>query len=646
MARTLTFHRLELITKKGVSAYDFSYGLNVLTGDYATGKSSMFELIKFALGSRSAELMPDIRRNLEAATLEVTVGRARLRMTRTHGSNTVSVTMRSGSNEAWTAAAGGRLPRAAIRLLELLEFPVLRLPRRSGPASEPITFFDLYRYVYLPQADVNSSVAGHANRMLERKRRAVFEIAYGLRDEEIQNLEVKAAELRRTKDELSRSAATVRKFMSDTGTPDLADLDREEASARTALVEADSRLTQARSLGRKAFGEDQGALRNRLGRLRTAAADLEAEYLALEIAVEKKRSLVAQLELDENAEIRTAYAAGSLSGLEFAQCPRCLQSVRERVDIPPHHCLLCGQPQDFGLESDDLEDRLSRLRNQRTEAEDLVAQDERRLQLVMRELVVTRGQLNEAASELEEQAEPHRLLPSLDMTAEAATSRELARARLRGIERDRDLWSKYEDMVAQTTSLQEEIDKCDSDAARLIQTLRENRFRLAEFGTIFDNEVRGLGLVGHQNSGIDEKSYLPVINGDTFDDLSVSGARKTLANVSYYLANLSMALNDSEILMPSAILLDSPRTSLGNTAGDVNAGWRLYYRMHVLALASPDCQLIVADNGLPEIPQNIRRSFLRATNIIELTYEQPLLRDIGHPGRENVETVGSTATTR
>src|SRR5487761_14938 len=104
MARTLTFHRLELITKKGVSAYDLSYGLNVLTGDYATGKSSMFELIKFALGSRSAELMPDIRRNLEAATLEVTVGRARLRMTRTHGSNTVSVTMRSGSNEAWTAA--------------------------------------------------------------------------------------------------------------------------------------------------------------------------------------------------------------------------------------------------------------------------------------------------------------------------------------------------------------------------------------------------------------------------------------------------------------------------------------------------------------------------------------------------------------
>jgi hypothetical protein len=367
--------------------------------------------------------------------------------------------------------------------------------------------------------------------------------------------------------------------------------------------------------------------------------------LALEISVEKKRGLVAQLELDENAEIRAAHAAGSLSGLEFAQCPRCLQSIRDRDDIPVNHCLLCGQSQDLAAADVDLEGRLSRLRDQRSEAEDLLTQDERRLQLITRELVTVRGELNEVASELEEQAEPHRLLPSLDMSTEAATSRELARARLRDVERDRDLWSKYEDMLAKIVTLQVEIDKCEHDAAQRRQTLQENRTRLTDLGTIFDEEVRELGLVGYQNSGIDETSYLPIINGDTFDDLSVSGARKTLANVSYYLANLSMTLSDSEILMPSAVVLDSPRTSLGNTPGDVHAGWRLYYRMHLLALASPNCQLIVADNGLPAIPRNMRHAFMEATNVIELSYERPLLCDIGHPGRENVETVGSLTTT-
>jgi hypothetical protein len=200
-------------------------------------------------------------------------------------------------------------------------------------------------------------------------------------------------------------------------------------------------------------------------------------------------------------------------------------------------------------------------------------------------------------------------------------------------------------MLQGIASLQGSAEGCEGEAASKRLELEENRGRIAELGALFDEEVRALGLVGYQNSGIDEKSYLPTINGDRFDQLSVSGARKTLANVSYYLANLSMALNDQQILMPSAAILDSPRTSLGNTPGDIHTGWRLYYRMHLMALASSGCQLIVADNGLPEIPRNMRPVFMRNTNIIELSYERPLLSHVRHPGRENVETVGTPAMT-
>ena len=54
--------------------------------------------------------------------------------------------------------------------------------------------------------------------------------------------------------------------------------------------------------------------------------------------MEKGRD-VAQLELDEEGEVRSRLALSSLSGLEFAKCPRCLQSVREK-DVPAGHCLL------------------------------------------------------------------------------------------------------------------------------------------------------------------------------------------------------------------------------------------------------------------------------------------------------------------
>jgi hypothetical protein len=79
-----------------------------------------------------------------------------------------------------------------------------------------------------------------------------------------------------------------------------------------------------------------------------------------------------------------------------------------------------------------------------------------------------------------------------------------------------------------------------------------------------------------------------------------------------------------------------------NSLDYVLASWRVYYRMHVLALASSACQLIVADNGLPDIQDSqMRRVFMRATNIIDLSYDQPLLKDVPHPGRGKVETVGS-----
>lgn len=639
MARRLTFHQLELRTKSGNTTYRFRHGLNIVTGDYATGKSSMFELIKYALGSRSAEIMPDIKRNLESVTLEVTVGENRLQVTRALGSNSLAVLTSEGTSEIWTATQG-RNPRAAIQLLTVLDFPVMRLPRRSGPADEPLTFFDLYRYVYLPQADVNSSVAGHANNMVDRKRKAIFEVAYGLIDSEIEDLEVRAAKLKRVREDLRKATDAVRKFMQDTGTPDAEALDRDEESATAALAEAQGRLLDARILGQMALGDDQKFLRQRLGRLRAAANDLESELLALEISIEKKQSIIAQLHLDEGAEIRSAYAVGSLSGLEFSQCPRCLQSVREKA-VTPNHCLLCGQSQDLVPADSDLEARIGRLHDQRQEAEELLVYDERNKQLVFRELATIREELYEVAGELEEQAEPDRLLPSLDMSAEAATSRELARGRLRDIERDRDVWSKFDEMIRDIASLEDQIQECEASAKRRRQALEENRVRIVELGTLFDQEVRGLRLAGYQNSGIDEKSYLPVINGDTFNELSVSGARKTLANVSYYLANLTMALADDEILMPSTVILDSPRTSLGNTSGDVHAGWRLYYRMHLLALASRECQVIVADNGLPEIPREYRLRFMQETNVIELSYDRPLLSHVRHPGRESVETVGS-----
>ena len=70
-----------------------------------------------------------------------------------------------------------------------------------------------------------------------------------------------------------------------------------------------------------------------------------------------------------------------------------------------------------------------------------------------------------------------------------------------------------------------------------------------------------------------------------------------------------------------------------DTQDDVAAGARIYYRMDLLALAYPRMQIIVADNGFPRLESQI----LRRLNIIELSYDRPLLRDVPHPGRAQAE---------
>lgn len=633
MAVHLQFHRLDLKTAQATSRYEFKSGLNVLTGSYKTGKSSMLELLKFALGAKGAKLMTAIEDNLQSVVLDVTIGAHRLNLSRALGQNQVAVTRADGSTDRWTATSG-KMPRAGIEILKLLGFPITRLSNNSETGSEPLTFFDLFRYVYLPQDDVNSSVAGHNDPFTNRKRRAIFELAYGLSDERIRELEVEAAALERAQGGAKLEAETVRRFLFSVGAPHEAQLAVEEADARSDLVEAEGRLEEARRIAGAGSTADQEKLRIRISTLRTATADAEAERALAQVAVDRGRALVAQLELDVLRAQREADAKNSISGLEFTVCPRCLQSVSER-DLDPGLCLLCAQPQpsQSGSQARSNHDAaIGRMVAQKEEARMLLREDEGYLSEWTNQVNRLREQLTEAAGDLERQADPRQIFPSIDQASEAAADRERARARLRDIERFRDQWDQYDELESRVRRFDQQLEANRSQQADERRRLAENRYRILELGEIFDEEIRELRFTGYQEAGIDPQTYLPVINGDSFDRLSVSGASKTLANDAYYLSNLAYSLSSREYLMPDALLLDSPRTSLGNTPDDIAAGQRLYERMYRLSLAYPTCQIIVADNGLPPLERKLRQSI----NLITLTYPEPLLRDVPHPGREAV----------
>jgi hypothetical protein len=319
-----------------------------------------------------------------------------------------------------------------------------------------------------------------------------------------------------------------------------------------------------------------------------------------------------------------------LSGLEFVICPRCMQPLDGR-QVDEDHCQLCTQPQpleDPVLPGVDLEAQLG-------ETERLLEQDQLAAQLAQSELEATRDDLHLAAATLEEQADASLLNPLLDAAVNAASDIERARARLRDVERFRDLWHQHDLLQAAVIENQAMIDSANEELASRQDAARRNLVRVDELSEVFDAEVRELGVGGFTGAHIDRNTFLPVVDGKDFSQLSVAGARKGLTNIAYYMSNMAYALSNPEILMPSMLQIDGPRSSLGDTPDDARAGQRIYYRLTLLAQAYPDSQIILADNGIPKLDQTTRGLL----HITTLTYEQPLLRDVPHPGPGKIRTV-------
>lgn len=317
MGTRLIFHSIRIKTNNSLDEYTFAPGVNLITGSYGTGKSSLFELLKYALGARAA-IMPTLRANITNVSLDLSIGDHRLRFDRELGSTQINVSDADGHIATWSTTATKRIPRASQELLRLAGLPQVRLASKSKTKkSEPLSFYDFYRFCYLPQNDINRSVAGHNDRFLDRKRKAVFELAYGLADATLRGLEVAAQQMLAQRAELDNKAETVSQFLLQSGAPRREELEPAAIDLRRLLEEAQAALTAARR-GRRTQGRRSPiAGQAELLELRRQYAEMTGSQAALQMGVRRGEAIVNQLMLDRERETRGASARGTLTGLEF-----------------------------------------------------------------------------------------------------------------------------------------------------------------------------------------------------------------------------------------------------------------------------------------------------------------------------------------
>ncbi len=632
----MQINSVTLRTAAHTREFQFGPGVTLLSGPVGTGKSSLLELIKFALGG-DGEIKPTVRKFSRRVSIDILMAESHLVLGRDVGSNTIDVTdaVTGDRLATWSARKSKLLPLASEQLLKTLGLPALRMPRsRKNPATPtvPLSFFDIYRYVYVRQAEIDDSVVRHTDHFVDPKRRAVFEILYGLTDEDALKLEVEKGQKADRQVDLRREANTILNFLQDQGEPNDEQLSVRKAESRETLESAKRRLAEIRA-DVNARTRDQDEIRREVSLLRRQASEAATQRDAMQAEVERGRALVAQLRVDEGKLLREGSAHSLLDGIDFVACPRCLQALSDRPNRRDS-CYLCLQHIERPSIDETADDKaLTRLREQLAEAESLLQEDMQLLADAEKKADDFRILLDLKVEELNTQIRDA-VSPALSEVERLSALAADAEATLRAIEQSQSRWQKYHGLMDEIAMLTDGIADLERQRLEVLATLQENRVHLREFSKTFDDTVKGLGLPWYENAHIDEDTFLPMVNRQSFGDLSVAGARKTLVTVAYHLANLTYAAANDSILMPSLLIIDTPRKGIGAGDQDSKTGQNVYDRISRLIDAYGDkVQIIVADNDTP-------RKMDSRFRLTTFSYPEPLILDVAHPGGGAVETVG------
>ncbi|MFE6027761.1 hypothetical protein [Streptomyces niveus] len=377
-------------------------------------------------------------------------------------------------------------------------------------------------------------------------------------------------------------------------------------------------------------------MRDELQNAIRAARQTEEEVSAAADLVEARHAVVAQVQLDLSRLARSVTAIDQLSPFEFVVCPRCMQSLAARA-VEDGHCLVCLQPDPVEADIDPaaIEETRTALQQQLEDAQRIQQSDEAHLQTVQERSQQLSFAVTSLRRELDAQTRDA-VAPRFDAIAEASSRAASLKASIDAITQLPESWARVRTIDADIRSLKADRRQVNKDIKEKSEQLKANQTLLGDLSTEFSRLLTSWNLPWVDTAVIDRDTYLPVVNGRPFETLQASGGGiATSVNLAYSLTLLAFGLDHSDVLVPSLLVIDSPRKAFGNNASDRQRAAEIYSRFRTLADAYGErLQLIIADNDPLPITSD---SFGK----VEFDYENPMVPGVDQPGPDQVTRIES-----
>lgn len=333
---------LTLIGTRKNYTVQFRDGFNYISGHTSTGKTSILEMIDYALGSKGHKSYIEIGSACSNVELILFIGNEKYKLRRQLFDFKAAVVAETWNEEKQRFLFYNRLeidtpsnPKSlSAFLIEKIGLANISI---SGQA---FSFRDLYKYCYIKQTEIdNEDILGEKSWEKDFKRKATFEIIFNIYDKTLEEFKSSLEEKREEAKELAIKLSGIQEFLKSI---DIADL--QECTQRKAELEQEViTLQQQLSNIKKDKGLDSAAsmtLREEIEQLKNELQKIAEEKLDQEQYLNKLRLLYNQYasEIEKKELAIDGYIA--FNQYEFLFCPNCLRPITRTDSVEV--CCLCG----------------------------------------------------------------------------------------------------------------------------------------------------------------------------------------------------------------------------------------------------------------------------------------------------------------
>lgn len=610
MGMRMKILNLTLVGHRKNYSIDFHDGLNFISGHTSTGKTSILEMIDYALGSKSHKSYIEIGNTCTDVQLELLLGAEKYIIRRRLFDFNAPVIVEDWNEDKGKYLFYNRLDvdnpsnakSLSAFLIEKIGLPDIKI------SNQVFSFRDLFKYSYLKQTDIdNENILGEKDWPKNLKRKGTFEIIFNLFDEMMESLKSSLEEKKNEASELKIKLEGINEFISSTDFSSVQKYNEVYKQLTSEITEKQKELSVIKN-DKGINTKHSNDLRNRI---------LQNKH-QLEILLEckndqnqyivKLRLLLNQYnsEIDKKGMAFEGYIA--FNKYEYVFCPNCLKPISQTASVET--CCLCGnEMSEDKSELLQMKKEIATLKRKSNELVKFIEEEDKKYNRILSEYNYNINKLKEAEAELQhlykDYVNPHMEQIELLSYEIGQRNRLLLELQqnlnmLEEVERYEQIIKTKEDSIKNIKENIKTIKENAIDKQDLIKRLTQ------EFTSILtDFEYPKLST-----AYIDENTYLPFVRGRKYNDIG-SLAGVSLITMAYYLAVLIEGA-DSQYSHLNILMIDSPRKNLGAQAPqgeeDEFKDEKIFnciikYLIRLDKDYKDKIQLIIVNNGYPEFLQ-------------------------------------------